>query len=305
MGLIIVKSAGADAEYFTKTVEIARDIIKNAHFGLVTIKKGICLNVNNQNLNGYFYDLPGLNYVSNDDEAVATFIHLFNHKDNPKIPIPAVFKYGAVGADFSPMGDLFITTSQQYHFYINNKMSCDFHHYLDNIVDNHNYLNLMEHSKFRQAVNYGPGISKTTGCVIGNKDELFIVNKDRFSGHKGIYFSTPFMGDRIVNIIDNKATTKKIDEPKLGTMRNRGVYYRQRREITSRMNEIYFIKKYNTVLSIRNRERFIIISYIANDYNDRFELMSLRTGELIEVKFYDLRNIYSGYYFRKLHNGKN
>lgn len=308
MGLIIVKHAGEDAEYFTKAIEATRGIITNAHFGLVTIKKGLCLNVNNQNLKDYNYDLPGVNFVRDDDAAVATFIHMFKEDEGNKAPkrnVPAVFEYDTNGITFSTTGDLFITTSHQYHFYFDEGRSRTFNEYLHNIVSDEVYLNMLEHGKFEKVINYGPGIANAARCVLGNIDGIYIFGEHNFSQQNGLLYSVPFMGDRITSLLGDKKTPKKKHaEQSIARIDNtRGIYYREKREIISRIHEIFFHRKYHTLVPFHNREKFVIMSYDSDPYNDEFELMSLRTGDITMIRFFDLRHLYKGYYFKKLHNG--
>jgi len=305
MGLIIVKKAKVNAEYFAEVVKAASGIIRTANYGLVTIKKNVCLNVNFQELDGYTGDLPGLNYIRDDDEAVVTLVHTFKDEEStvPERSVPAVFDYDINKMTYSSMGDLFITTSHKYHFYFDQRKSHTFDEYLHHVVNDERYLSLLENSEFDKVVNFGPGIATAARCVLGNVSGLHVFGEHNFSNHGGILFSTPFMGDRIMSIIGSEMSSKSSIQSPTKKFSSKNIYYREKRELISRRHEIFFTKDYYMKVPFHDRERYVIISYEEDAYNDNFEIMSLRTGEISEVRFFDLRSRFTGYYFRALHNG--
>lgn len=306
MGLIIIKKAGIDVNKFIDIVNAARGVLKGSTFSLISIKKGLCLNYSTQNLVNYHYDLPGLSYIKDDDDVVVTFIHPQNYKAGEKVPqriIPCIFQYNRKVLEYTCLGDMFIATARQYHFYFDKGESYTFNEYLHYISNNDSFLNLMKQGRFKEAVNFGPGINKEAKSVLGNINGLYIHGEFDFKDYDGILFSVPFLGQRIMQIVNGSdikdtvypATKKRVDY--------RSLSFREKREIDSRKDEIYFTRKYNINIPFCDREKFVIISVDKINSEDNYNLLSLSTGDITTTKFFDLHNIFSAYYFKKLYDG--
>lgn len=308
MGLIMVKKEGVDAEYFKKIIKESVKIINNADFGIVVVKIGSCLIANRQNLSGYQKELPGVSYIRDDDICVVTLVHGKEDDDNIiDRGIPALFEYGYTGAIFSYTGDMFISTGQRHNYYYKDNLPRSFNEYLNTVVDNPEFLKKMLTGNWRDLIiNAAIPISYATKAVYGNVDGIYINSEHNFFTNKSILFSIPFLGRKIVKSLEDSKKSPKVydNRPKKISSPYRSPYFKEKRDIMSNIRNIYFVKKYLAGHDMRNREKFVCINIKDGEYTEIFELLSLKTGELQEVKYYDINNIYKAYLIKRLHNGR-
>ena len=303
MGLIIIKESGADAELFIKVINSANKILTNSDFGMATVKKGSCVIINRAKSLDKIYTLPGINFIRDIDTSVVTFSFPYDDgKGFINRDLPVAFSYNNNKLDFSTIGDLFIATAHKANYYFDEGVGKSFDQYVTDIVSDSKFLRCMEKGDFHTICKSGDfPLSLSSRAVYGNADGIYINSEFNFSKDRGILFSVPFIGKRIMNSLKDKNSYSPVKK----VVNFKNTYHRTKEEYMARADELFFIQRFYVDASpFENREKFVIITSLNRDtLDDSFNLMSLDTGEIREVRYFVLNNSYDSFNIKSLHNG--
>lgn len=305
MGLIIVKESGSSATEFLRAVHATRNTISASHFSIVTIKKGMRIFVHRSSRAKNDL-LPGMDGIKDQDISVVTFS---NEKSNsydgwPHINLPAVFAFDLHGVSYTDYGNMFISSATRTNFCYNNNKTIDFNEYCEKVVDSPEFLSKLVHSKFEEAVKTGFPVSPGIRAVFGNQHGIYIHGRKYFYEKDGLLFSVPFLARRILEEAPQTTlpSKNKVDEPVMCKHTGyRSSYYREKREVAARKHDIFFTSKYNYGTDFKDREKFVLLPNKTLS-DDKALLLSLKTGEIIEVLAMSLNTVYTPFLIKRLHN---